>query len=167
MNHEPLPTTTAFIHNHPITVLFDTGSQINIISPTLASQLHLNIIKLQQPWPISFANRTQSQLTYAVNNIPLTFKGFAYHKIPTTLSYSPGALILNSSFDLILGIPFIRHWRFQQHFCNNSIYTLKSLGIPHTIPLSTTNTKSCHNPMPIFTSNFTPIPGTTETTNYH
>ena len=80
------------------------------------------------------------------------------NKTSITLSYTPGALILNSSFDLILGMPFIRHWKLQQHFCNNSLCTIKQQKQFLTIPLNNTSNTPCqtHCPFAVFQRSLLP-----------
>ena len=137
----PLNTTTAFIRHHPITILFDEGSQINMINSTLATRLHLPIQMFTPPIHIRGANSQVAITNTLVPHIPITIPASSQTHKQTHLTCFSQALVANSPFDLILGIPFIRHWNLVHHYCNNTMIYVALLGNHLTIHLSCSKTK--------------------------
>ena len=48
-------------------------------------------------------------------------------------------LVLDSPYDILLGLPFMRHRCLTQHYCNNTLHTVSPEGAHITIPLESSN----------------------------
>ena len=131
-----LLTTTATINDKSILLLFDEGSQVNTISPTLVHELKLPVKPLPKTHTLQFANSATLTVSHYVPCISLTLYGIYENHSRLPLYFNTGALIMESPQDMLIGIPFLRYWNIVSHFCNNTkVYTTK-LGHNITIPLT-------------------------------
>ena len=133
-----LPIGTIYINNTPLNVLFDTGSQVNTITPTTVDKLKLDTIPLKNEWSLPMANQTVARLTRAVHYLTVSFDvydGTSTHRIDLLSA----ALVLDSYFDVILGNPFLTKWNIYPHHCNSSLLYFDQNGILVTICLHNTN----------------------------
>ena len=60
-----LPVGIVYINNYPLNALFDTGSQVNTISPNIAKLLNLPLSPIKSNWTLTMANRTIARPDYA------------------------------------------------------------------------------------------------------
>ena len=97
-------------------------------------QLNLPIQQLQTSWDIHFPNKQSTKVQSYTLHVPLRFHAFHNSK-PINLYFDPAAIILDSSHDIILGIPFLRHWRMHPHYCNHTYILSASSGHKIVIPL--------------------------------
>ena len=137
-----LPIGTIYVNNTPLNVLFDTGSQVNTITPTTVDKLKLDTIPLKNEWSLSMANQTVARPTRAVQHLTVSFDasdGTSTYRI----DLPSAALVLDSYFDVILGNPFLTKWNIYPHHCNSSLVYFDQHGILVTIRLHNTNSNRC------------------------
>ena len=134
----PLPSLTiahAYIQNHPIRILFDEGSQINLISHTIVKRLTLPVHTFHPPLSIRGANNHLSTTNTFVPNLLFSIPAYTHIHKTTHLRFTAQPLLTHSPFDLILGIPFIRHFNLVHHYCNHTLIYISAQGTHLTIPL--------------------------------
>ena len=130
-----LNVARASVLDTPIRVLFDEGSQVTMISSSLVTALKLPTQLLSTPLVIRGAN---SQLSNVVSYVPrLRFRLTTLTSNGTSIDvhFTCEPLITNSPFDLLLGLPFIKHHNLVHHHCNSTILYISSRGNHLTIPL--------------------------------
>ena len=125
----------AYIQNHPIRILFDEGSQINLISHTIVKRLTLPIHTFHPPLSIRGANNHLSTTNTFVPNLVFSIPAYTHMHKTTHLRFTAQPLLTHSPFDLILGIPFIRHFNLVHHHCNHTLIYISAQGTHLTIPL--------------------------------
>ena len=139
-----LLVTTGYVNNQPVRILFDPGSQVNTISPHLIPTLNLTPDSLQPPWELRLPARGTALATHGFHKLTFTLIGYTKQNKRIPLQYDSAMLILDSPYDLLLGIPFMRNRMITQHYCNNTLHTVSTSGEHLTIPLHTSNfRKSC------------------------
>ena len=80
-----LLTSTARISDHPVPVLFDEGSQVNVISPQIVIQLSLPTARLPSPRRIMFPNGQHADITHFVPHLFPVFPCYSIkQRIPST-----------------------------------------------------------------------------------
>ena len=102
-----LLTSTTHICDHPVPVLFDEGSQVNVISPQLVKQLSLHTSLLPSPRRIMFPNSQHLEITEFVPSFSPTFPAIRLNNEFLRLHFSTTALIMETHYPLILSIPFL------------------------------------------------------------
>ena len=142
----PLNVARAFICDYPVRVLFDEGSQINMISRKLVRFLSLPTVKLTSQILIRGANSQLSLATHFVPKLHFRFLARTSRDTSFDLRFSCQPLITDSPFDLLLGISFIRHHNLVHHHCNHTIIHISPRGHYVTIPLlHSITTNSCRH----------------------
>ena len=146
----PLNITQAYIHDHSICLLFDEGSQINMINHELVKALSLPTRLLSDPIIIRGANSQLSTVTTFVPTLNFRVPASTSDNSPSDIFFSCQPLVTYSPFDLLLGIAFIRKYNLVHHHCNNTIIHISSSGKHLTIPLlhskSTCPCRHCYYP---------------------
>ena len=132
-----LLVTTGFINNHSVRILFDPGSQVNTISPHLILILNLTPDILQPPWELRLPAYGTALAIHGFHKLTFTLLGYTKQNKRIFLPYDSAMLILDSPYDLLLGIPFMRNRMITQYYCNNTLHTISSTGEHLTIPLQT------------------------------
>ena len=139
-----LLTSITRICDHPVPVLFDEGSQVNVISPQLVKHLSLQTSPLPSPRRIMFPNGQHRDLTELVPSFSLTFPAIHLNNEFIRLHFSTTALIIETHYPLILGVPFLRYWNISSHYCNGSFIFIADSGHHAIIPLQNTRfTQPC------------------------
>ena len=117
-----------------------------MISHTLAKQLRIKTQRLTTPVTIQGANSQQSSVHTIAPLITLNIPAYTHRKQYMTLEFTCQALVTNSQFDILLGLPFIHHWNLVHHHCNNTIVSISPTAHHLTIPLMhSTVSKSCRH----------------------
>ena len=129
-----LLTSTTRICDHPVPVLFDKGSQVNVISPQLMKQLSLQISLLPSPRRIMFPNGQHIEITHFVPYLLPTFPAIRLNNEFLRLHFSTTALIMETHYPLILSVPFLRYWNISSHHCNSSLIFTADSGHHAIIP---------------------------------
>ena len=82
---------------------------------------------------------TTTESSFGFYQLCFTLLGYTrYHKcIP--LVYSTSMLVLDSPYDILLSLPFMRYRCLTQHYCNNTLYTVSPEGACMTVPLESSN----------------------------
>ena len=106
-HHKHLLTSTARISDHPVPVLFDEGSQVNVISPQLVKQLSLPTLRLPSPHRIIFPNGQHIEITHFVPHLFPVFPAIRLNNEFLRLHFSTTVLIMEIHYPLILGVPFL------------------------------------------------------------
>ena len=101
-----LLTSIARISDHPVPVLFDEGSQVNVISPQIVIQLSLPTARLPSPRRIMFPNGQHADITHFVPHLFPVFPAIRLNNEFLRLHFSTTALIMETHYPLILGVPF-------------------------------------------------------------
>ena len=139
-----LLTSTTRICDHPVPVLFDEGSQVNVISPQLVKHLSLQTSLLPSPRRIMFPNGQHREITEFVPSFSPTFPAIRLTNEFIRLHFSTTALIMETHYPLILGVPFLRYWNISSHHCNGSLIFTADSGHHAIIPLQNTRfTQPC------------------------
>ena len=127
------------MNTHPVRVLFDPGSQVNTISPKAVERLQLKPDVMQRAWELRMPGNTTTELSLGFYQLCFTLLGYTRHHKCIPLVYSTSMLVLDSSYDILLGLPFMRHRCLTQHYCNNTLHTVSLEGAHITIPLESSN----------------------------
>ena len=133
-----LHTTTARISGESVNVLFDEGSQVNIIATSIVERLGLKRMPLKNPQDVRFPNNEATRITHFVPNVILTFPGLRLDNRAIRLYFFTTLLVMPTRIDAILGIPFLRYWNIVSHHCNGSLVVTGLSGHHAIIPLHTT-----------------------------
>ena len=157
-----LLTSITRIDNNPISVLFDEGSQVNVIAPLTVQQCNLQTKPLTQSRHIVFPNGHHVEIKAYVPSLPITFPAIRLNNEFIRLHFTTNALVMDTHYPLLLGIPFLRFWNISSHHCNGSLVFTADSGHHATIPLHTTRfVEPCRTPFcPIATLRdpSTPVP---------
>ena len=126
---------------------------MNIISRETVEQLELTPDTLPYGYRLYMANHRVELVTQLVRNfrIEITSLDSNQNKIP--LYFSLDFLVMDASFNLLVGIPFTDFHQFIPHYCNNTyVYTSRD-GHRVNIPLhnSTLSAACSHKFCPFFT----------------
>ena len=147
----PLPVGIVYINNYPLNALFDTGSQVNTISPHIAKLLNLPLSPINSDWTLTMANRTITRPDYAVKQLVISIEADDQGD-KFDVPFPSAALVLESPFDVILGTPFLNKWNLYIHHCNSTLVYLDKSGTPISICLRDTNNHQCQSYCPFSTS---------------
>ena len=147
----PLPVGIVYINNYPLNALFDTGSQVNTISPHIAKLLNLPLSPINSDWTLTMANRTIARPDYAVKQLVISIEADDQGD-KFDVPFPSAALVLESPFDVILGTPFLNKWNLYIHHCNSTLVYLDKSGTPISICLRDTNNHKCRSYCPFSTS---------------
>ena len=133
--HSHLKYTTVFVKDKPITLLFDDGAEVNIISTKLAMRFKKHIHTLHKPWGIKFPNNIKIEIKESIFQLPFTIPALHNNKQQTQLHFTTNFLIMDSSIDLLIGMPFLRYHHLISHYCQDTYIYTSNLGHRITIPL--------------------------------
>ena len=137
----------------PIRVLFDEGSQINLIASRFVKRLRLQPTTLQEPLRLQGANAHVSALTTYIHTLLLTLPATNHRQQFSPLSFKLRAAIADSPFDLIIGSPFLTLHNITHHYCNNTLVYIAPTGHRYSIPLLHSNlTSPCKHSFCPFTT---------------
>ena len=143
-----LLTSTTRIRDYPVPVLFDEGSQVNVISPHLVKQLSLQTSLLPSPRRIMFPNGQHVEIKEFVPSLLPTFPAIRLNNEFLRLHFSTTALIMETHYPLILGVPFLRYWNISSYHYNGSLIFTADSGHHAIIPLQNTRfTQPCRTPL--------------------
>ena len=106
-----------------------------MISHSLAKDLNISTQRLPTPITIQGANSQQSDTHIIAPRITINIPAYTHHKKHITLTFTCQALVTNSQFDILLGLPFIQHWNLVHHHCNHTIIFISPSADHITIPL--------------------------------
>ena len=142
-----LLTSITRIHNHPVPVLFDEGSQVNVITSAIVRQCTLQTKPLPQPRRVLFPNGQYVEINEFVPFLPVTFPAIRPNNEFIRLHFTTNALVMDTHYPLLLGIPFLRFWNISSHHCNGSLVFTADSGHHAVIPLHTTRfVEPCRTP---------------------
>ena len=142
-----LHTTHARVEGQPIKVLFDEGSQVNIISIDAVRRLKLQPSPLSQSQLVRFPNNEMSKLTEYIPYLITVFPAIRLNNKLVRLFFNTSLLVMNTRIDMILGVPFMRYWNITSHHCNGSMIVTGPSGHHAIIPLHTTRfMEPCRTP---------------------
>ena len=127
------------MNTHPVRVLFDPGSQVNTISPKAVERLQLKPDVMQRAWELRMPGNTTTESSLGFYQLCFTLLGYTKHHKCIPLVYSTSMLVLDSPYDILLGLPFMRYRCLTQHYCNNTLHTVSPEGEHITIPLESSN----------------------------
>ena len=147
----PLPVGIVYVNNYPLNALFDTGSQVNTISPNIAKLLKLPLSPIKSDWTLTMANRTIARPEYAVKQLVISIEADDQGD-KFDVPFPSAALVLELPFDIILGTPFLNKWNLYIHHCNSTLVYLDKVGTPISICLRDTNNHQCRSHCPFSTS---------------
>ena len=131
----PLNIAHAYVNDHPIRVLFDEGSQVNMINSQMIELLCLSTQQLTTPIVIRGANAQLSTTTTFVPKLSFRVSACTSTNTSTDIHFHCQPLVTSSPFDLLLGISFIKHHNLVHHHCNNTLIYISDCGDHLTIPL--------------------------------
>ena len=147
----PLPVGIVYVNNYPLNALFDTGSQVNTISPNIAKLLNLPLSPIKSDWTLTMANRTIARPDYAVKQLIISIET-DNQRDKFDVPFLSAALVLESPFDVILGTPFLNKWNLYIHYCNSTLVYLDKDGTPISMYLRNTNDHQCRSYCPFSTT---------------
>ena len=127
------------MNTHPVRVLFDPGSQVNTISPKAVERLQLKPDVMQRAWELRMPGNTTTESSLGFYQLCFTLLGYTKHHKCIPLVYSTSMLVLDSPYDILLGLPFMRYRCLTQHYCNNTLHTVSPEGEHITVPLESSN----------------------------
>ena len=144
--------------------MFDEGAQMNIISRDTVDQLQLSPDHLPYGYRLYMANHRVELVTQIIRNFRIEMSALDSDNNEVTLYFSLDFLVMDASFNLLVGIPFTDFHQFIPHYCNNTyVYTSRD-GHRVTIPLhNSLLTASCSHKFCPF---FTPLPFPSPLPNY-
>ena len=105
-----LHTTHARIDGQPVKVLFDEGSQVNILSTEVVRRLHIQTTRLSQSQLVRFPNNDTSTITDYIPSLTVAFPAIRLSNKLIRLFFHTSLLVMNTRMDMILGVPFLRYW---------------------------------------------------------
>ena len=109
---------------------------MNVISQQLVDHLKLTTSPLPHQLQLRMANHQIQQITHAVRNVPIQMQGLDPSENSIILHFLLDFVVMEASFELLVGIPFTEFHQFIPHYCNNTyVYTSKD-GHRLTIPLN-------------------------------
>ena len=144
--------------------MFDEGAQMNIISRDTVDQLQLSPDHLPYGYRLYMANHRVELVTQIIRNFRIEMSAFDSENNAVTLYFSLDFLVMDASFNLLVGIPFTDFHQLIPHYCNNTyVYTSRD-GHRVTIPLhnSMLDASCSHKFCPFFT----PLPFPSPLPNY-
>ena len=127
------------MNTHPVRVLFDPGSQVNTISPKAVERLQLKPDIMQRAWELRMPGNTTTESSLGFYQLCFTLLDYTKHHKCIPLVYSTSMLVLDSPYDILLGLPFMRYRCLTQHYCNNTLHTVSPEGEHITVPLESSN----------------------------
>ena len=137
-----LKTTFATHNQQTLSVLFDEGAQLNIISREFVEKHQLQTQQLPIPITACMANNQSHLVTHVIPEFHFALQAINQDNATINLHFNPSFVVMESANDLLIGIPFIEYHQLIPHYCNNTyIYTSKH-GHRITIPLAHTNIQS-------------------------
>ena len=140
-----LHTTTAHVENQPVCVMFDEGSQLNVISTAVVERLALQTSVLQKSQSVRYPNNQGDTITHYVPAVTITFSAIRLDAQPVRLYFRMPLLVLNTHVELLLGVPFLRYWNIVSHHCNGTLVFTGNTGHHAIIPLHQTRVKRACN----------------------
>ena len=94
-----------------------------------------------------FPNGQHVEITHFVPYLFPVFPAIRLNNEFLRLHFSTTALIMETHYPLILGIPFLRYWNISSHHCNGSLIFTADTGHHAIIPLQNTRfTQPCRTP---------------------
>ena len=157
-----LLTSIARIQGEQVSVLFDEGSQVNVISTKAAKRLALTIQSLLQPRRLLFPNRQQAMIQDYVTSMIIIFPAIRLNNEFIRIHFNVSAIVFDTHHEMILGVLFLRYWNVVSHHCNGSLMVTANSGHHAIIPLHVTRfIEPCRTPFcPIATATDpdTPLP---------
>ena len=152
----PLKITTIAHYKHPLTLMFDEGAQINVINTECVKRLQLTPSELSAHYRLFMANDSVQLVTQVVRNFLIAFHAVTPDKQDIALYFRLDFLVMDTSYDLVLGIPFTDFHQFIPHYCQNTYIYTSNKGHRVTIPLHHSSlTAKCTNKFCPFA---TPLP---------
>ena len=157
-----LLTSIARIQGEQVSVLFDEGSEVNVISTKTAKRLALTTKSLLQPRRLLFPNGQQATIQDYVTSMLLTFPAIRLNNEFIRIHFNVSAIVFDTHHEMVLGVPFLRYWNVVSHHCNGSLMVTANSGHHAIIPLHVTRfVEPCRTPFcPIATAKDpdTPLP---------
>ena len=91
-----------------------------------------------------FPNGQHADITHFVPHLFPAFPAIRLNNEFLRLHFSTTALIMETHYPLILGVPFLRYWNISSHHCNGSLIFTADTGHHAIIPLQNTRfTQAC------------------------
>ena len=137
---------------------------MNIISKQCVEQLQLEPAPLPHTISLQMANHQVQRVTHVVRDFLIDMPALDPDKIDRSLFFLLDFIVMDASFDLLLGVPFTDFHQFIPHYCTNTyIYTSRD-GHRLTIPLhnSRPSAQCTHRFCPFYT----PLPLPSPLPNY-
>ena len=149
-----LLTSIARIQGEQVSVLFDEGSQVNVISTKAAKRLALTTKSLLQPRRLLFPNGQQATIQDYVTSMIVTFPAIRLNNEFIRIHFNVSAIVFDTHHEMVLGVPFLRYWNVVSHHCNGSLMVTANSGHHAIIPLHVTRfVEPCRTPFcPIATA---------------
>ena len=142
-----LLTSIARIQGEQVSVLFDEGSQVNVISTTTAKRLTLTTKTLLQPRRLLFPNGQQATIQDYVTSLIVTFPAIRLNNEFIRIHFNVSAIVFDTHHEMVLGVPFLRYWNVVSHHCNGSLMVTANSGHHAIIPLHVTRfVEPCRTP---------------------
>ena len=119
--------------------MFDEGAQLNIISEKFIKENNITPFTLEAPITLYMANTQKQEIKHIVRNFDITFNALDPDNKEVSLHFNPTFVIMSTTFDILLGIPFTEFHQLSPHYCNNTyIYTSRH-GHTLKLPLFNSN----------------------------
>ena len=134
-----LKIATLTHHDLSLTTLFDEGAQLNLISKQFVMKYNLPVTKLATPITLSMANDQKQAITHVIHNFDITIAALSANATPVPLHFNPSFAVMNTTFDLILGLPFTEYHQILPHYCDNTYVYTSPDGFRVIIPLRNSN----------------------------
>ena len=142
-----LLTSIARIQGEQVSVLFDEGSQVNVISTKAANRLALTTKTLLQPRHLLFPNGQQATIQDYVTSLIVTFPAIRLNNEFIRIHFNVSAIVFDTHHEMVLGVPFLRYWNVVSHHCNGSLMVTANSGHHAIIPLHVTRfVEPCRTP---------------------
>ena len=94
-----------------------------------------------------FPNGQHADITHFVPHLFPVFPAIRLNNEFLRLHFSTTALIMETHYPLILGVPFLRYWNISSHHCNGSLIFTADTGHHAIIPLQNTRfAQPCRTP---------------------
>ena len=119
---------------------------MNIISTDTVKQLQITPTELPTQYRLFMANDQVQQVTHAVHNFLFAIPALTPDGDKTALYFRLDFLVMDTAYNLVLGLPFTDFHQFIPHYCQNTYIYTSTTGHRLTIPLhhSDLTTKCSH-----------------------